>query len=95
MNEAESMELEERRKRLMFRAWHRGTREMDLLLGPFADAVAAGLSTDEIAIFEAWLEVPDPDIYAWIVGSAATPADYDTPLFRRLHAFHREKQIRR
>jgi antitoxin CptB len=95
MNQTPHTSLEGRRKRLVFRAWHRGTREMDLLLGPFADAAAAGLSADEIAIFEAWLEVPDPDIYAWIVGSAATPAEYDTPLFRRLCAFHRDKQARR
>ena len=90
MNKTEHKALEERRKRLVFRAWHRGTREMDLLLGPFADAAATVFSEQEIAAFEALLEVPDPDIYAWIIGSAATPVDYDTPLFRRLCAFHRE-----
>jgi antitoxin CptB len=95
MNETRLTPLEERRKRLAFRAWHRGTREMDLLLGPFADAAAAGFSEIEVAAFEALLEVPDPDIYAWIIGSAETPADYDTPLFRRLCAFHREKQGQR
>jgi antitoxin CptB len=63
---------------------------MDLLLGPFADATAPGLSEAEIAAFEALLEVHDLDVYAWIIGSAAAPADYDTPLFRRLRAFHRE-----
>lgn len=88
-------QLGHRRKRIAFRAWHRGTREMDLLLGPFADAAAGGLSESEVASFEALLEVPDPDIYAWIIGSAETPARYDTPLFRRLCAFHREKQTPR
>jgi antitoxin CptB len=81
-------DLETRRKRLRFRAWHRGTRELDLLLGPFADADAANFDAAEIATFEALLEVPDPEIYAWIVGNTPAPASHDTPLFRRLRAFH-------
>ena len=83
-----------RRKRLRFRAWHRGMREMDLVLGPFADAAVAGFSEDEVALFEALLQVPDPDVYAWITGAAAVPANFDTALFKRLCAFHRDGQGR-
>ena len=87
-------ELDARRKRLRFRAWHRGMREMDLVLGPFADAAVAGLTENEVALFEALMEVPDPDVYAWITGAAAVPANFDTALFKRLCAFHLEKQGR-
>lgn len=91
---AENQELDTRRKRLRFRAWHRGMREMDLVFGPFADAAAADLTENEVAQFEALLEAPDPDVYAWITGAAPVPANFDTALFKRLCAFHLEKQSR-
>jgi antitoxin CptB len=77
-----------RRRRLVFRAWHRGTREMDLIMGRFADQHAATLSTEEIDAFEALMDAPDGDIFRWITGSLATPANYDTALLRRIRAFH-------
>jgi antitoxin CptB len=77
-----------RRRRLRFRAWHRGTREMDLLLGRFADAEVAKFDEQSMASFEALLEVPDPDLYNWITGTEQIPALYDTPLLRRLRDFH-------
>ena len=80
--------LDTRRKRALFRAWHRGTREMDLLMGRFADAALAGLSDGELDEFERLIDVPDPDLFAWIMGEADAPAAYDTPLFRKLKAFH-------
>ena len=85
-----SEKLELRRRKLKFRAWHRGTREMDFVLGCFADAAVADMGEAEIAELEALMEVPDPDLFAWIAGSMAVPANYDTPMFRRLCAFHRE-----
>jgi antitoxin CptB len=89
MTESRSNEdLDVRRRRLRFRAWHRGTREMDLLLGRFADAEAAKFDEQSMSSFEALLEVPDPDLYNWIVGAEETPAPYDTPLMRRLRDFH-------
>ena len=77
-----------RRRRLHFRAWHRGMREVDLLLGRFADATIAGLDDTELAGFEALLDVPDPQILAWITGEDGVPADAASPLVRRLLAFH-------
>lgn len=91
---AANQELEARRKRLRFRAWHRGMREMDLLLGRFADAAVTGFTEDEVAQFEALIEMPDPDLYSWITGAAAVPANFDTALFKRLCAFHLERQDR-
>lgn len=57
---------------------------MDLALGAFADAHIATLSEDQLAEVERWLDMPDPDLLAWLTGEAPTPAEYDTPLFRRL-----------
>jgi antitoxin CptB len=85
-----NQELDARRKRLRFRAWHRGMREMDLVLGPFADVAVAGFTENEVAQFEALMEAPDPDVYAWITGAAPVPANFDTALFKRLCAFHLE-----
>ncbi len=77
-----------RRRRLVFRAWHRGTREMDIVMGRFADAHAATLPVNEIEVFEALMEAPDPEVFAWITGAKPTPANYDTALLRQIRAFH-------
>jgi antitoxin CptB len=82
--------LDPRRRRILFRAWRRGVREMDLALGQFADAHLTELADEEIGEFERWLDLPDPDILAWITGEAPTPAEFDTPLFARLRAAPRE-----
>lgn len=81
--------LNDRRKRLRFRAWHRGTREMDLVLGRFVDAHVTALSDSEIALLEALMEVPDPELYLWIAGTADVPPNYDSVVFRKIVAFHR------
>ncbi len=76
-------ELEYRRKRLRFRAWRRGTKEADLLLGPFADASLDSLDEDGLASFEALLARPDAEIMDWMTGAAAPP---DDPVAARLVA---------
>jgi antitoxin CptB len=81
-------ELEMRRRRLHFRAWHRGMREVDLLLGRFADANIDDLDETELASFEALLLLPDPDVLSWVTGEFAVPPEADSPLVRRLLAFH-------
>jgi antitoxin CptB len=80
--------LDTRRRRLLFRAWHRGNREMDLIMGRFADAHVGTLSEREVDEFERLIPVPDADLYAWIAGQAEIPPDYDCDLLRRLCAFH-------
>ena len=84
-----SADLDPRRRRTLYRAWHRGIREMDLIMGRFADAEIGTLSEDELDQFEALIEVPDRDLFKWLTGEAPTPANYDTPVYRRLAAFHR------
>jgi antitoxin CptB len=76
-----------RLSRLRFRAWRRGFREADLILGPFADAYAASLTEDELESFEMLLEQSDHDIYAWILGSAPIPPAFDHQIMTRLRAF--------
>jgi antitoxin CptB len=79
--------LDDRRKRLLFRCWHRGTREMDLILGRFADSAIASLTDDEVAQLERLIEVPDPDLYAALTGNAPLAAPYAGALFDRIKAF--------
>lgn len=80
--------LDPRRKRILFRAWHRGTREMDLLMGQYAERAIDAMSNAELDLFEALIEVPDRDLFAWITGKEEAPANYDTPVFQALCAFH-------
>ena len=81
--------LDARRRRLLFRAWHRGMREADLIAGRFVEAAIGQLTEDEVTELEQVLEVPDRELLAWITGETAVPARYDTPLFRRLREFSR------
>jgi len=79
-----------RRKRLIFRSWHRGTREMDLLLGSFADKNIPAFSEAELDIYEQILEYSDPDLYNWMTGKEAVPANLENPVLERLktHQFY-------
>lgn len=83
-----SADLDVRRRQILFRAWHRGMREMDLIMGRFADAEIGDLSDEELAEFERLIEVTDRDLLGWITGELPTPENFDTPLFRRLKSFH-------
>jgi antitoxin CptB len=78
---------EVRRRRIRFRAWHRGIREMDLVMGGFADAALAGMSDDELDQFEQLLDLPDPQVFAWVVGIEPVPPGEDVPLLAKLRAF--------
>ncbi|MBC7495767.1 MAG: succinate dehydrogenase assembly factor 2 [Sphingomonadaceae bacterium] len=66
-------DLEFRQRRLNFRAWHRGTREADLMIGGFADRYGATWGIAEIDWFEALLEQQDVDIMAWAIGKTTVP----------------------
>ncbi|MFN3944575.1 MAG: succinate dehydrogenase assembly factor 2 [Allosphingosinicella sp.] len=80
------MNRADRLKRLRFRAWHRGTKEADLLIGGFFDRHHAGWDAEETAWFETLLEEQDVDIMAWAIGTAAPPERFDGPMMRRLRA---------
>ncbi len=76
-----------RLRRLHFRAWHRGTREADYMVGGFFDRYGARWSEDELAWFELLLEEQDVDIMAWAMGTADVPERFDGAMmdaFKRL-----------
>ena len=77
-----SEDQETRRKRLLFRSWHRGTREADLLLGPFAEQHLADMNPGELDRYEALLGESDASLYDWISGRVAPPAQWDNDVLR-------------
>ena len=78
---------ETRRNMLRFRAWRRGFREMDLLMGSFADASLAGLDEAGLDEFERLLSVPDWEVYAWLIGQEPVPPKHAGPVLDQLIAF--------
>jgi antitoxin CptB len=80
--------LDERRRRLLFRSWHRGIREVDLVLGRFADAALETMSAADMDDYERLLEVPTPDLLAFVMGELPIPDDETGPLLRRMIDFH-------
>jgi antitoxin CptB len=88
MTERSSNGLDERRRKLLFRAWRRGVREMDLIIGRFADAHIDKFDTAGLDDFERLIEAPNADLYAWVTGTAHAPAPYDTAVLATLIAFH-------
>jgi antitoxin CptB len=79
--------LNERRKRLLYRCWHRGTREMDLILGRFADAHIADLSEAELGELERLGDLPDPDLYAAFSGGGTLSSEFANGIFLRIKSF--------
>ena len=90
-------QLDSRRRRLQFRCWHRGTQEIDLVLGSFADTSLERLDGAELERFEALLDCPDVDLFDWIFVGIAPPPQHDHELMRLLRDFsaarhHRSRQ---
>jgi antitoxin CptB len=92
MTERSSEGLDVRRRRLLFRAWRRGVRETDLIVGRFADAYIDKFDDGALDNFERLIEAPNASLYAWVVGSEAVPHDFDTDVLRQLIAFHRRAE---
>jgi len=82
---AEAIEI--RRKRLLFRSWHRGTRELDLLLGPFAERHLSSFSGPELDRYEALLACEDARLFDWVARGEVPPPDLDGEMLRRLRDF--------
>ena len=82
------MDIKDRRNKLIFRAWHRGTREMDLLLGTFADAHVPGFDESQLDEFEHLLTCQDPDLYDWKCGRGG-PSGADDNAVMKLFIAHR------
>ncbi len=79
--------LEIRRKRLKYRSQHRGTKELDLVLGRFVADRLDGLDLDQIDRFEALLDLPSPLVYAWATGQEDPPPEWDNDVLRLLREF--------
>ena len=82
-----SEDIETAKKRLIFRSWHRGTREIDLMLGGFADAHLPGFNGEQVAAYDRFLKNNDPDIYNWITGQEPAPPDEDAGLMQLMLRF--------
>ena len=80
-------DLNARKRRILFRAKHRGMKEMDLLLGRLADEMLPGLDEAGVAAFERLLEVPDAVLMDWIAGVGTPPPEHETELLARLRAY--------
>lgn len=78
---------ETRLKRLRMRSWRRGTKEMDLILGPFSDGPLAGLPQTDVDAYEALLEEQDQDLYLWVSGRLPAPEAH-LPALERIRRFH-------
>jgi antitoxin CptB len=74
-------------RRLLFRCWHRGTQESDLILGPFAERSLANLDSAQLDRFEALLDCTDPDLFDWIFGCSAPPPEHDHDVMHLLRGF--------
>jgi antitoxin CptB len=95
MTERSSNGLDVWRRKLLYRAWRRGVREMDLIVGRFADANIDSFDVSALNDFERLIEVPNADLYAWIVGGSAVPAAHDTAVLRQLIQFHLHAETKR
>ena len=82
-------DLELRRRRLLFRSWHRGTREMDLITGRFANHCLSSLSTADLDDYERVLLISDADLMDYIITDIEVPPEYDCPVLRHLRDFSR------
>lgn len=82
-----SADLDTRRRKALFRSWHRGMREVDLILGSFADGEIGAISDEELGLYEALMAEPDGDILKWIMGEVPVPARHDTPVFTRILSY--------
>jgi antitoxin CptB len=79
------------RKKLIFRSWHRGTREADLLMGRFADSYIPQCSEEDLKLYEILLDEADPDIYDWLIERTPCPDTSFAPILKSMITFYRIK----
>ncbi|TWG59405.1 MULTISPECIES: succinate dehydrogenase assembly factor 2 [unclassified Aminobacter] len=82
-----SADLDTRRRRILYRSWHRGMREVDLILGSFADGEIDKLTEEELNIYERLMSEDDGDILKWVLGEKPVPAEHDTPVFAKILSY--------
>ncbi|MEN0001558.1 MAG: succinate dehydrogenase assembly factor 2 [Pseudomonadota bacterium] len=82
------LSIENRRRRAIFRAEHRGMQEMDIILGRYAKAHAPSMNAADLDEFERLMEILDRDLFKWFTGEGPVPKEHDTALFRAICDFH-------
>tara|TARA_B100001971_G_C17817565_1_gene347288 strand:+ start:134 stop:436 length:303 start_codon:yes stop_codon:yes gene_type:complete len=93
LNPADQNELESLRRKLKFRSWHRGTREMDMILGRFADRHIGDFNADQLKQFEMLLGYSDPDLYNWLSKAEPLPANLDSEVMQLFLSFETVKEL--
>ncbi len=87
MNDVDSRAA--RLRKLSFRAWRRGFKEADIILGNFADDYLETMSDADLDTFELLLEVPDQDLYGWIIEREPAPAEFQSEIMKQLNVFYK------
>jgi antitoxin CptB len=93
-DEAGSHHPDIRRRRLLFRCWHRGTQEIDLIFGSFAETSLTGLDSSQLDRFEALIDCTDIDLFDWVTGRRPPPPEHDHEVMRRLRSFRDGERMR-
>ena len=88
-------DLDTRRRRVRYRAWHRGMLEMDMILGPFADAELRGFDNDKLNRFEQLMDETDADLLSWIMGRAQPGPEIDAELIAELTRFQLQRSAKK
>ena len=83
-----------RRRRLLFRSWHRGTQESDLLLGSFAETFLTSFDSAQLERFEALLDCDDADLFDWMFGGSTPPPEHDHDVMHLLRHFRVRRRSR-
>ena len=73
----EATELNNLRRKVLYRSWHRGCKETDRILGRFADSCVQEMTPAEVALYQSFLDLPDHDIYAFVAGRKSPPEEYE------------------
>lgn len=81
------MDIEDFRKQLIYRSWHRGCKETDIILGNYAKAKLSNLDENQLNLYAEFIDENDWDIYAWMVGSMEIPEKYNNWLIKDLKEF--------
>jgi antitoxin CptB len=85
------MNLDHLKKKLLYQSAHRGCKELDIILGSFAENFLMDLEYKSIKLYEELLQAPDNDIYNWIIEKTLPPKQYDTKLLKRIISFNKKK----
>jgi antitoxin CptB len=84
----------DRLNKLSFRAWRRGFKEADIILGNFADERLTTMDNKELDLFEILLEVPDQDLYGWIISREATPLEFQSKIMNDLNSYYKNVHLK-